>query len=575
MGKTLSIETGIRCSNRCSFCYQSGWRCDPSLLPDPSYETLAEKLAWGRANGYDSVGFSGGEPTVRKDFVALVREAARLGYGQVSLTTNGRRFSDGAYAAELLDAGLTGIGWSLHGPDARTHDGLVGRDGAFEQVRSGLRNVAQLAADRGVKLRQNLFVLVNRVNAGRIAEIGRLASGHGIRLVVLQPVIYSKANLSVAAGLALELPDLVAAVRAAAEAGRKVGTFIKLFNLAPCFFTDMLDAFEHQRYPVEVFRYQETKRAGESRVVAGQGYVRLDRCAECLLQGVCPGVHQSLVPQGALLEMALGTMAPGRPGSVPWVGGTELMREATLTRFLIAVRGKVGADSVKLYVGADGVAGDRVVPAAVAGGAREICLVTRAGEAGSTDLSFRSRGSAAGAGAPAESRLAGAGALAASRLAGPGSFCALTLSVPFYVDPPADLWQRLVRDAGSEGWGLEIALPWDFKRPEAFDAVKLVRQSWRWRAEAHTVVSVAVPDSRRSGGLLFRGLLKASARVANAANHWAGHFFAGPLAGWIGTSTPPFVRAAADADHGAGAPVLSGIEGRPVDRRMLEQMRQG
>ena len=133
MGKTLSIETGIRCNNRCSFCYQKEWRCREASLPDPSTDELMAKLEWGIGNGYESVGFSGGEPTLRRDFLELVKRARELGYARVSLTTNGRRLSNQAYARELLEAGISGIGWSLHGPSEEVHDLLVGRQGAFKQ----------------------------------------------------------------------------------------------------------------------------------------------------------------------------------------------------------------------------------------------------------------------------------------------------------------------------------------------------------------------------------------------------------------------------------------------------------
>ena len=321
MGKTLSIELGIRCNNRCAFCYQLGWRHQGNLV-DPTQEAVVERLRWGRDNGHDEVGFSGGEPTLRADMVDLVRKAVALGYSRVSITTNGRRFSNREFAREILAAGLDSIGWSLHGSNPQMHDGLVGRKGAFNQVVKGMRNVADAARSLNHHVDQNLFVLVNRQNHRALSDICRVGRSHGIKLMILQPVIYSKGNVVRASSLAIGLKQLHRSISKAARDGKKEEWFVKLFNLPPCFFADQLDAFEHQRYPVNIFRYQDRKQAGET-LTAGQGYVRLDRCSQCLLPEFCPGLHQSLISQDRLLELAKETFAPPprlRRNLVVWAG---------------------------------------------------------------------------------------------------------------------------------------------------------------------------------------------------------------------------------------------------------------
>jgi len=565
MGKTLSIEIGIRCNNRCSFCYQSGWRSRGSRLADPSFETLVGKLKWGMENGYDSVGFSGGEPTIRRDMVDLVRTSVELGFCRVSITTNGRRFSNREFAKTMLEAGLDSIGWSLHGPDARMHDALVGREGAFRQVMEGMKNVSELSHELNVKLDQNLFVLVNTSNHRKLARICRLGRRHGIKLMIFQPVIYSKGNVSQASRHAVELTELVGSVRKAARAGKREGWFVKLFNLPPCFFPDMLEAFEHQRYPVDIFRYQEKESAGESRVVAHQGYVLLDRCTACLLQPFCPGLHQSLIPQEDLLDLALSTLDTpegARRGEI-WLSGTELMAPETLTRFISDVRARPGVRGVKLYHGGDSVAGDRFVEAVVRGGVSELCLVHSGLVQGTTDMSALSGGNSAQLGRVLESPLL-------SRR----GFCEVSVAIPFVESMDARQMNELYRFARA-GCRLEVQLPWDFKRPEVFELFKLARLAARWAGAEGRGLRVVVPDDARLGRLLFRHPVKLFSDLSVAASHYARHYFSGRQAGWISLSVPPFALEPDSPSITRVQPVLAGLAGSPIDEKLFNLMRPG
>jgi len=564
MGKTLSIETGARCNNRCEFCYQLRWRDKDRKLLEPDRETLLGKLDWGIANGYDAVGFSGGEATIRKDFEELVARASGLGYGRISLTTNGRRFSNSAFARRVVEAGLDSIGWSLHGPDADTHDGLVGREGAFRQVVEGIRNVREVAAQSGRRVDQNLFILVNRVNVSRLADVCRLGRSLGIRLMILQPVIYAKGNLAAASRFMLELDELVPGVGQAAAAGLEEGWFVKLYNLPPCFFPHMLEAFEHQRYPVNIFRFQERRRVGEVREVAGLGYVRLDRCPSCLLQAHCPGLHQSLIPQETLLQIARDSLAA--PGGVEelWLAGTELMEVATLQRFLRWAREHHQAARLKLYYGGDSACGDRFMEAVLGGGVTELCLVLSGLERQSGDVVAMSGGNG-----PLLRAAAGRFRLLDQ------SSCRLSVTVP-YVDQATDAGRReLLGLAGRFAPSLEVHLPDDFIRPSIFQVARFLRLFTGWYGAGGTRGLLVAPRREGLGSPFFRHPVGLVADLAVGEAFYAPHFFSGPLAGWATLSSPPFTRRPAGEEEPPEQPELGGLPGAPIDEELLGRMRPG
>jgi hypothetical protein len=70
------------------------------------------------------------------------------------------------FLERCLDAGLSEITFSIHGPNARIHDALVGTKGAFEQEVKGLQN----ALDDGRPI-INIDVCVNRGNVKVLPDI--------------------------------------------------------------------------------------------------------------------------------------------------------------------------------------------------------------------------------------------------------------------------------------------------------------------------------------------------------------------------------------------------------------------
>ncbi len=571
MGRTLSLETGIRCGNQCGFCYQLSWRA-ADRLPDPDFETLSARMEWGRSNGFDEVGLSGGEPTIRKDFIPLVRRARELGYSRVAVTTNGRRFQNETFARQALDAGLDAIGWSLHGPDAALHDRLVGRDGAFDQAVRGLANVAALARQLNRRVDQNVFTLVNRLNADRIPEVGRLALRFGIRLLVLQPVIYSKGNLASAARLALPLDELVCAVRTAARAAAEGGWFVKPFNLPPCFLADVAAGIEHQRYPVEIFRYQETVAAGESRTAPGIGFVRLDRCRQCRIVSACPGLHQSLLPADRLFRLHLDTLSVpqtlgsnsplryrGRDSST-WTAGLELLEVPWLARFLARLRASSADGAVRIYHAGDSVAGERFLPTLAEAGVAELCLVTRLAEQGSNDLSAR-------VGNTGQVR----DLLASPELA--GGRIQPWLSVPYARSSETTLVRSLAQLGFPRKVGFELQIPVDFKKPEVFELARFARLGSEWARAGGRRLRLVVPDDARRGTPLFRIPLEATGVSQCAAAHMCTHWHCGPAGTWVASSLPAFLSARPEDD--SRLVTVDGLPGEPVDERILSRMRPG
>jgi hypothetical protein len=88
------------------------------------------------------------------------------------------------FITRCIDAGLGEITFSIHGPNARVHDALVGVKGAFEEEVEGLRN----ALEDG-RVIVNIDVCVNRGNVKVLPEIIETFVAMGVREYDLLHVI--------------------------------------------------------------------------------------------------------------------------------------------------------------------------------------------------------------------------------------------------------------------------------------------------------------------------------------------------------------------------------------------------
>ena len=106
-----------------------------------------------------------GEPTIRPDFLRLVRRARDLGYGWVQVQSNGRMFSALPFVRESMNAGMKAAEVSLYGPTAEIHDSIARVGGAFEQTASGIQKLAMEGA------LQHVNIPVTRKNVHCLTEI--------------------------------------------------------------------------------------------------------------------------------------------------------------------------------------------------------------------------------------------------------------------------------------------------------------------------------------------------------------------------------------------------------------------
>ena len=163
----LRISLTDHCNLRCIYCMPEDqtFRPNPELMQDDEIALLTRLFA---SLGFDKIRLTGGEPTVRKNIVEIVRSIASTpGIEAVSMTTNGILLKK--LAQPLAESGLKRVNVSIDTLDPEKFQRLT-RWGKLEDVWDGIL-AAEQAGMKPVKLNA---VVVKGYNEADVIDLARL-----------------------------------------------------------------------------------------------------------------------------------------------------------------------------------------------------------------------------------------------------------------------------------------------------------------------------------------------------------------------------------------------------------------
>lgn len=285
--KCFDILLNYDCSAKCLFCSQDfEWRKSPNDLP---FEKAAENLYVAYRSGYRRLGFTGGEPTIRRDLPKLIALARKIGYTYVRIQTNGVRLADEAYVRTLAEAGLTFVKFSIHGDDAELHDRLVKIPGAFDKCLRAIENLKRAKVGIGVN------IVLNKWNFDRLVpffELFLLKLGLS-NFVIIAPLYEGNMTLH-AHEIGVRLSKVAPEVRKAYEVFTRIN-FPKpplLLHFTPC----VLPGYEQQMLGWSAFNTTVVSPKGQKRDLdqtATDHTVKTDACRSCVYDERCIGFDKS------------------------------------------------------------------------------------------------------------------------------------------------------------------------------------------------------------------------------------------------------------------------------------------
>jgi MoaA/NifB/PqqE/SkfB family radical SAM enzyme len=275
----VDVKLSFSCNNHCRFCVQGDKR---ERFADRTTAEARKLLREARRRA-DAIVFTGGEPSVRPDFLELVAEARRLGFRVIQLQTNGQLLAYPAFARACLEAGVTEVSPALHGHVPALHDYLTGRPGSFAFTLRGIEN----ARAAGLPVLTN--TVVTKPNRRHLPAIARLLIDRGVsqlQLAFVHPVGSAADNFeSIVPRKSLILEELFLALDAAAAAGVRSMT-----EAIPLCFLRGRESFAAEWIIPDAAVFDAEGTIDDYRAFRlAEGKAKGPPCRRCLLDPVCEG----------------------------------------------------------------------------------------------------------------------------------------------------------------------------------------------------------------------------------------------------------------------------------------------
>lgn len=281
----LEIIIGLDCNNNCIFCSNQALRglCTKKRA-STSFEYIKKILESEKDKSTGRLYFVGGEPTIIKDFIKIIRLARKLGYSDVFMETNGRLLCYPSFAKSICEENIN-VGISIHGGSQEIHDRLTRSKGSFRQLIRGMNNLTSN------NKRFTTNTVINRVNYKMLPNIVEFLSHYNPDLILfslMSPVGVPKKRLN---KILPPLSKLSPIIKESIIKARKLNQNIRFADFPVC----MINGYENYMFErenrrerkiiargIKDFFYIENKNKNEK--------IKLRVCINCKRERECNGI---------------------------------------------------------------------------------------------------------------------------------------------------------------------------------------------------------------------------------------------------------------------------------------------
>ncbi len=221
----LVLELTYKCPLKCPWC--SNPVDFERYRNELSTEEWKGVLKRGRELGAVQLGFTGGEPMLRRDLEELVEEADRLGY-YTNLITSGVGLTTDRLRA-LKAAGLKQVQLSVQAPDRALNETLVGLDVFDHKI-----SIARAIKAEGMPMVLN--IPVSRHNIIHTRELIDLAADLGVEYVEFANLQYYNWALLNRAELLPTREQIAESERLIQEARERLGKRVTIYFVVPDYY---------------------------------------------------------------------------------------------------------------------------------------------------------------------------------------------------------------------------------------------------------------------------------------------------------------------------------------------------
>jgi uncharacterized radical SAM superfamily Fe-S cluster-containing enzyme len=240
------IDVTNRCNLTCPVCFANA--AAAGYVYEPTKEEVTGMLENLRANDpvpATALQFSGGEPTIRKDLIDLIRKAKEVGFRHVEVNTNGLRLAQSVdYCRELKEAGVSTVYLQFDGLTPDVYKFIRGVD-LLETKMKAIENCRQ----GGLRSLVLVVTLVKGVNDSQLGDIINFAAKNFdvIRCINVQPVsLCGRLPQKERDKMRITIPDFMRLVEEQTEGKVKVSDFYPVPTVVPV--SKAVGAMKDKRY---------------------------------------------------------------------------------------------------------------------------------------------------------------------------------------------------------------------------------------------------------------------------------------------------------------------------------------
>lgn len=218
------IDVTNRCNLKCPICFANA--AVSKKLFEPSFEEIRQMLR--NLRGLDpiptpAIQYAGGEPTLRKDIVELVKLAKKEGFSHIQIATNGLRLArKESLAQKLVNAGLNTVYLAFDGVTGEPYINNRGKNLLPQKIQA-IENCRK--AGLGVVLVPTLVKGINNDQVGDIIQfaIKNIDIVHGVNF---QPVSFAgRTPQDQVEEQRITIPDFIDLVGSQTDGQVEVGDF--------------------------------------------------------------------------------------------------------------------------------------------------------------------------------------------------------------------------------------------------------------------------------------------------------------------------------------------------------------
>jgi len=276
----VDLKLGFNCNNRCLFCVQGDKRHSHGPR---DMALITRDLEEGIRRGTRGLVLTGGEPTLQKTFLPVIRLARRLGYTDIQVQSNGRSFLYESFCRAAIEAGANEFSPALHGSTAELHDRLTCAPGSFEQTVTGIRTLV------GAGQRVVTNTVVTALNYSDLPALARLFVSLGVHQFQFAFVHIVGTAADNAEWLVPRKSDIMPFVHEGLDIGRRAGVHCMTEAIPFCLMAGYEDFVAEQIIPETMVFDADTTIDDYGAYRRDAGKIRGPDCEPCRWYQRCEG----------------------------------------------------------------------------------------------------------------------------------------------------------------------------------------------------------------------------------------------------------------------------------------------